>query len=206
MSEQAQGKVGWLTWLRWVWPAVLGWLLIGISSTVLDPAEAPASYGAALIVMAAILAGSAALQWLILRPRQVIGWHWIVASCAGFLLGNVIAFPLKLEDWYLMHSRFQMDEVAFGVVSGLVLGIAQWLALRGRLQGSAWWILWSAAAWGLGAAVGELLPLNWTRPAAVTIYLLVVGFVAAAVSGFALLFLLGDSSITGLKRQSLGKA
>lgn len=188
MIEQRRVGSSWLRWFLWVLFSMFGWLILSALVTLMNDWAIPME--GVIFVGVTLLAGIAALQWVLLRPYLVIAWRWIAASTAGFVIGTLIALPLKVQDWYVPPSGFQMDEVAYGVVLGLILGVAQWLPLRGRLQNSGLWVLASAIGWGLGHAAGELIPLDWTRAAAGSVYMLVVTLVAVAFTGFALVLLL----------------
>jgi hypothetical protein len=100
-----------------------------------------------IVVFSLILcrAGSIAgvLQWLVLRRHISRGAGWMIASAAGaFAAINV--------------SRvFAASETFYVALEGAVLGILQWLVLRGQVKSPVWWIPASTIGWVMGGlAIG----------------------------------------------------
>jgi hypothetical protein len=106
------------------------------------------------------------LQFFVLQHRLRRAWRWIPATILGWWLGAVIVT-------FLLPSS--MDFLA-GVITGLSLGVAQWLVLRRELAWSAWWIVVNIVAWTTGYA---LLP-----------GVLLTGVMAGLITGTALGLLL----------------
>jgi hypothetical protein len=86
--------------------------------------------------------------------QQTRAWRfwgaWMLAFLAipgAGLAGIAVAGPL----------RTPLDGVLGGVAAGAVIGLAQWLVLRGRLSLSPWWIAATAAGMGAGLALGIAL-------------------------------------------------
>lgn len=72
--------------------------------------------------------------------RRLSLWlSWLLASAAGGAFIGSMAAPTDFF-WFL-------------VMTGLVIGVAQWLVLRRYLPGAGWWILASAFGWFLGSLV-----------------------------------------------------
>jgi hypothetical protein len=132
----------------------------------------------------------ATTQWWVLRQYFSGALSWIVASGVGMVIGSFVAFPLKLRDWYLGPSGFQLDEIAYGVVFGLLVGGAQWFVMRVWVRGASWWVLSSTIGWALGMTVGELLPLNWSSGYASLVYGVITEGIPVVVMGFALMMLI----------------
>ena len=93
---------------------------------------------------------------------QVPGRSWIprrrrVSGCAGcrpfsaFLVGGLIAIAVTGPVTSLTNALIG------GAVAGAVLGAAQWLALRGRLSKTEWWIPATAVGQAVGLAAGAAL-------------------------------------------------
>jgi hypothetical protein len=195
MPDQRDTNAGWITWLQWTLLTTLGWSAAMGLSTLL-PANlhmllSPIALMVSLVfVTLAWAAGIAALQWLALRRYFSGAMKWILASSAGVLIGSAVAMPLKLRDLYMGPSGFQLDEVMYGVVFGILLGAAQWLVLRTLVRNSGWWIVSNAVGWTLGMTVGELLPLDWNSTHASFVYTVVTESIPTAVTGIALVMLL----------------
>ncbi len=115
-------------------------------------------------------------QWLVLRRRLKGTGLWIVATIAGYaslgllpLLASLfqprwlawaetLVISGKLQwlareavpnpDAAWLNASWPAGAVTL-VLFGLVLGLAQWVVLRGRVAYAAWWIGISAAGWAL---------------------------------------------------------
>ncbi len=137
----------------------------------------------ALMVLAAILCGAACGstiglgQWLVLRGRVQRVGLWVAATIAGYASLGLLpliaaAFEPDWLNWALMMimsgklhwlARVQPEWLGAswtaGAITltlfGVVLGLAQWLALRGRVRHAGWWIPISAAGWALTVAWGR---------------------------------------------------
>jgi hypothetical protein len=138
-----------------------------------------------LRVLAAVLCGAACgstiglAHWLVLRTRLARAGWWVAATIAGYatlgiwpLVANMVqpgwmdwAFTLIVNGKMYWLARvlpaWPASSAAAGAVTylmfGAALGIVQWLALRGRVDGAGWWIAISTAGWALGSGLA-LLP------------------------------------------------
>jgi hypothetical protein len=90
---------------------------------------------------AALGAGLAFVQVLALGRRLPLGALWIVTSACCAALGVEIAISIARVT----------GPVGYAVAFGSVVAGGQWIVLRGRLPGAAWWVLPSAG--GLSAVV-----------------------------------------------------
>ncbi len=198
MFGQKNIYTGWAIWLQWVLLSMSGQLaMIGLSRLLPANLDALLS-GAALPIFQALWvlalgAGIAAAQWLVLRRYFAGAVRWIVTGSVGMLIGVMVAFPLKLYDLYVEPSGFQLDEVAYGVVFGFLMGSAQWLVMRTWVHRAGWWVLSSTIGWTLGMAVGEILPLNWNDSGAGFVYGMVTEGIPVAVTGLALVILVQNA-------------
>lgn len=109
------------------------------------------------------------------------------------LIGGMVAFPLKLCDLYVGTSGFQLDELAYGVVFGILMGSAQWLVVRTWVHHAGWWVLSNVIGQTLGMAVGELLPFNWNSSYAGLAYGMITEGIPVAVTGLTLVILLQNT-------------
>jgi hypothetical protein len=113
----------------------------------------------------------------LLPPGCGMWFAWLFTSTLGTALGWGLGWQVS----FILPGA--IATVMLAAVTGLVLGALQWLVLRGQLKGSAWWILASAAGWGVGfpagAAVAQSLGLtDWA-------FGLAVGAVTGAAAGLA---------------------
>ncbi len=188
-------------WLRWVIASTLG-LAVGqvlfalLDATIGDMGE----LGDGIAHYVGLpLAGAAFgfAQWRVLR-RFVEGSAWgIVAAAIGLLVGYVLGFALAGPP---------IDFLLGYVFMGTAAAVAQWLALRGRVAGSGWWIPASAGAFiaggiaAVGVAVAGLGDALGSGEVAFLILVLVlgliVGLISSAITGWVLLRVLSQPSTT----------
>jgi len=88
------------------------------------------------------------------RNEGALWLAWTLATALGMLIGYL---PLAL----LVNSLdLGLARVIVPIITGLVLGLAQWLVLRPYVTQSYDWILNHAAGWVVGFALG-LLVVQW---------------------------------------------
>jgi hypothetical protein len=143
MSDQAKSSVGWTVWLWWVLASAGGGAagfaaadaLLGFMSAALQRVIAE------VVIFGLIVAGLGTMQWLVLRNLfSQAGW-WVVASTVGGAIVGVGAAFLSSE---IEASLI----IAYGL-SGIILGMLQWIVLR-RQTSRAWlWILASPLGWAI---------------------------------------------------------
>ncbi len=198
MFSQKNILTGWTFWLKWVLLSISGWFVVTILTMLLpiNLAESMSDiafyfiWALALLTLGGVIA---AAQWLILRQYFTGAMRWIVVSSVGMMVGQMVAFPLKLRDIYIGTSGFQLDEIAYGAVLGVFLGAVQWLVMRTWVPSAGWWVISSAVGWTLGMTVGELLPLNWNSAYAGIIYGITTEIIPLAVTGATLVMLLKNT-------------
>lgn len=135
-AQSIQGRVLW-----WWAATVISFPIAGVLARVI--------VGPISAVWTAILAGAIAgvvigsAQWVALR---VIGVSplWIAATAVGFAVG------LGLAVGMFGYGTSVGDLAILGALSGLGIGTAQWLLLRGVTEVSTAWIPGTALFWALG--------------------------------------------------------
>jgi hypothetical protein len=148
-----QRSTGWRFWGAWGL-AFLGFPLGGLAAlglvggveSVLDGAIGGAACGAVL----------GAVQWLVLRRRLSLSRNWIVATSLGMAGG--LALTLALFGTTTAGSALLLR----GVTTGLLIGLAQWLVLRGSIPRAWVWVPTVAAGWALGWPVSSAIGLGLT--------------------------------------------
>jgi len=135
-----------ISWLLWT-AGFLAFPIAGVAgSAVAGRVDSPiAALVGGLITGAVIGAG----QWLVSRGR-LRPLTWILASALGMgfglLLGaTVVGFQTSLADLAIM-----------GALTGVLLGVAQTLALPARTQRRWWWALAIPLLWALGWTITTL--------------------------------------------------
>jgi hypothetical protein len=196
MFDRKYTQINWAIWLQWVLLTSISKLLVITGLNILLPPNWDTSFSELVFYVVwgllsfAVGAIIATTQWWMLRPYFSGAMRWIVVSGAGMVIGTFVAFPLKLRDWYVGPSGFQLDEIAYGVVFGFLVGVAQWLVMRVWVRGAGWWILSSTLGWALGMTIGELLPLNWSSSSASLVYGVITEGIPVVVTGLALMILI----------------
>jgi hypothetical protein len=118
---------------------IVGWLIafvgfpIGglLTSLLIGRLETPLEG-----VIGGLVAGAAfgTTQWLALRRRLPISYHWISATAVGMALGVSLSVALFGAENSANATLMRAP------LAGLAIAIAQWLVLRRQVQGALWWI------------------------------------------------------------------
>jgi hypothetical protein len=129
-------------------------------------------------------------QWMALRRIAPISGIWVITISAGVLTG--IDSPI-LGMW-----GFLGDESILGLTAGIatfafLVGLAQWLFLRGRFARSLVWPLSSAV--GLGFGIGLALALDLMNQGLMPIIL--VTLVYTTVTGLAISWMYAADKMVG---------
>jgi len=153
MPKRRQPAFDAVLWFLWIMATSAGWLLGSLLFANL--ALVPAGVGVA------------AMQAVVLHHRIPRAWRWFLATSAAWLVASIlllVAIPAGLQG------------LLAGLIAGPVLGLAQWLLLRGEVLWAGWWSVLSTIAWITGLT---LLP-----------GILSTGALAGAITGVALSLLL----------------
>ncbi|MGH9363272.1 MAG: hypothetical protein ACRD2T_15280 [Thermoanaerobaculia bacterium] len=196
MTQSAQS----VSWLRWTVLTTVG-LAAGLVAALAagGPVEAVVGMLLAMPVVTGIvglvLGGT---QWLELRRRVRPAGRWIAASAVGLsigLLGGVAiveqigrAVTGGQVSLRTMGSGWVIASFAVvGVVSGLLLGLMQWLAFRRFGLPGAFWVATStlamSAALFAGALVAETVTRGVMTPGGFALFALLAGAILGAISG-----------------------
>jgi hypothetical protein len=151
-------STNWRFWLFWVL-AFFSFPIAGLLALFVVPVNTPVR---ALIAGAIAGAALGLIQWLILKARlPSLSIWWVVATSIGFATGLAIGTAF-------LGSETSGNELLWrGAITGLCIGVAQWIILR---QVLAWpqsviWIGVVAVGWALGwfvtRAAGIDLSAKW---------------------------------------------
>ena len=148
---------GWHFWLLWMGASIAGVIVyvlvipivVGVVS-VLAPMQQAENLTPEQqwIVIAIRLLGSAALgaalgvaQWLVMRRYlRGAGW-WVLATLLGY------SVPLVAGPIFPFPELPRLPGIWMFLAFGVILGILQWLTLRGRVYQAGWWIAISIGGW-----------------------------------------------------------
>ena len=147
----------WSFWLQWILASTMGGIVGNAVATNIATSweTAGALYGV----------GTGILQWLVLR-RWIsrAGW-WVLATTLGGAVGLTATMVLVDQGIIICMCIPLVDG---GLVEGAIIGILQWLVLRGQVSQSGWWLLASIVGWVIGNPVGYLIAPGCATGAAVT--------------------------------------
>jgi len=111
-------------------------------------------------------------QWIALRRVAPISILWVLTISAGLLLGLVVSPILAGIFWGFLDDESVLSLTAAYTIIGLLVGMAQWLFLRGHFAKSLVWPLSSAV--GLGLGTGLVLVSNLIYQSGIVSIILVV--------------------------------
>jgi len=193
MTPKRRISVNWLIWLQWAFASGFGGALgFTLADTILDTfGEALRSAMAELVIFGLLGATMGILQWLVLRKHlSQAGW-WVAASAgAGMLIGIGAAY---------FSNQVEVNVVIGYALVGVILGMLQWLVLRGQISWSALWIIASSLGWTLAVLeVQSLDQLGLMRGLSETLGIILAfgmaGTMVGIVTGGLLVWLLWQSS------------
>ena len=154
--------------LGWIVANLLGVAAIGALSLIPFLTSIPGMLVSSLIIGLPI--GFA--QWIALRRVAPISILWVLTISAGLLLGLVVSPILAGIFWGFLDDESVLSLTAAYTTIGLLVGMAQWLFLRGHFTKSLVWLLSSAV--GLGLGTGLVLATNLINQSGIISIILVV--------------------------------
>ena len=114
-------------------------------------------------------------QWIALRRVAPISILWVLTISAGLFLGlKLLNSPIYGGIWGFLDldDESVLSSTAAYTTIGLLVGMAQWLFLRGHFTKSLVWLLSSAV--GLGLGTGLVLATNLIYQSGIISIILVV--------------------------------
>ena len=146
---------GWMFWLWWILASIGGavvFLIVIFPLTILFAQIAPDKSAPPPVVLSlvfsAITSGVMGAffglgQWLVLRRALPAMGGWVLATAIGYVV------VLGLDPLIQFDALPELGGAFAFLMFGVVLGVAQWLVLRGRVDQAGWWIAISIAGWAL---------------------------------------------------------
>jgi hypothetical protein len=133
----------------WAWPlaTLLGFPLGGLVANL--AVGAIDSVGAA--IAGGLIAGAVvgAAQWVALR--QVVPWHWAVATSVGMSVG--LAIGAAGVDYGIDRGELML----MGALTGLAVGGLQAVVLARRgIAGAWWWVVANPPTWALAWLIAPM--------------------------------------------------
>jgi hypothetical protein len=131
----------WLFWLFWAL-AFLGFPMGGLlTNIIVGPVTTTARAALAGAITGAIVG---LVQWFVLQSRLPLPIWWVIATSVG------MSFGLGLGVALLGSEMSGNDLLWRAAMTGLCIGIAQWIVLRPILPQSAIWMAVIALGWVVG--------------------------------------------------------
>ena len=170
----------------------------------IPPGQSFSAYAAELVsdVVLGVILGCA--QASMLRSRSLRTSAWILSTGVGFGLVAAVVWPVMVAD---LWGRFPgpVEPITLLVGGGSLAGILQYLALRRQgVHASKWLVLWIAGLVASLVPIGLLfmslegLGVSISWPVETFLSGLMVGGVAAWISGKALFAALLERPVTGM--------
>lgn len=166
----------WLKWMATFLGFPIGGSLAYLLVRSMDGIAKPAIGG----LVTGLVLGIA--QWLVLRQVMALRGWWIIATGIGLAAGLALSVALSGTSIELRPL------IVRAVMTGGVLGIAQWLLLRRHVAAAGVWIAVVTIGWALGWTVTRAAGVDLSRGWLVFGASGALAF--AALTGFALLYLL----------------
>jgi hypothetical protein len=154
--------------LGWIVANLLGVAAIGALSLIPFLTSIPGMLVSSLMIGLPI----GLTQWIALRRVAPISILWVLTISAGLLLGLVVSPILAGIFWGFLDDESVLALTAAYTTIGLLVGMAQWLFLRGHFTKSLVWLLSSAV--GLGLGTGLVLVSNLIYQSGIVSIILVV--------------------------------
>ncbi len=144
----------WRVWFLWLMAAAVGWgwgvywgWFDGTEPKTLQSIPNDILAGYLGLAVGGIVMG--VLQWLVLRRHVTRAGWWVLASIGAVAVVGGVVFGVGMVNpdlgWLGGASIF-----------GTVVGVLQWMVLRGQVRRAGWWVLVSTVAWVVGMPLGDM--------------------------------------------------
>jgi len=140
---------------RWIIATTIGFTVGAVLSAIAPPifihiGDVRLSMNLSVIFTALIIGASIGfLQWDVLRYELYPVHQWILATIAGWVIGSCTT---------LLLAEFIGAGVGI-ITTGLLIGVAQWLVIRKRVNHSIVWILATTTSWIISIAIMWIMTL-----------------------------------------------
>ncbi|MBD1936894.1 hypothetical protein H6F73_06085 [Microcoleus sp. FACHB-68] len=143
-------KTEFFVWLQWVLLTLAGFL---VSLLFIEIGERP-DIGAFQGAIGGAAIGLA--QWFFLRSRISHPWRWVLACVISW---GLLGFSgLGALGWFAPATPQIPLRIVYGAINGeqmgLLIGLAQWLAIWKQVTAGWRWVLTSSVCWAVALAIG----------------------------------------------------
>ena len=189
MAGDSPVAVGWGFVVLWVLASAAGWGIGGPAIVTATSSQNIIVKGYLGVTGGVVLASL--LQWPLLRIHVARVGLWVPAGIATAAVVGVVTFGVGAFN-------AGVGWVGGAGLLGTVLGVLQWMILRGQVSGAAWWVLASTVGWiaggpGIGivgATAGAAAAAALGLPADPAVSWTALGAVYGAITGVVLVRLL----------------
>ena len=186
-------SVGRAFWLRWELATVIG-VVVGIAlmfagvGVLLNDAP-PVVFRAGLGAVFGTTLGIA--QWLVLRRHLGVVGVWVLLIIVGWVVFWTLNIAGAFPEGEGLAGK-TVEGLWHGLVFGALVGVAQSVALRGRVNGAGRWAIINGVCWSLSAAAGDAGNLLLGNPGGAD--LLIALLLACGLTGLGMMWLLRRSA------------
>ncbi len=232
---QPYRNIGWGLWLKWTLATAVGWaigiIVYSVFQFTLTTVFASILAGLLLMSFGAVIGGAFGgiiavafgfTQGLLLKQHGYSIRQYTKASFIGGIIGGALSAVIIFLLLFVSASSLmgQLTGVVLmgvaGAITGAIIGYMQKNLLQEQGLGIKRWILFNAAAWGIGCATSEIVveALNETlwpflslfdrsSPVYLAVIMLAVlcGLVGGAITGYPLMRALQQSPIQNPKSE-----
>jgi hypothetical protein len=163
--------------LKWILITNLGWLFAQVIGELVTRAAFPKAEPATLITaplywtIFGLLFGLS--QWISFRDRVLRSFRWVLATAIGFYVAALTIKLLNRSE--IIHPLLRDFPFLVHLFSGMIIGFAQYQAIKKALQGASIWIIIVAVGWALSQIPIELYS-NWIEYLGILVFTTVTGF------------------------------
>ncbi|MGB5596689.1 MAG: hypothetical protein WBM62_22030 [Crocosphaera sp.] len=140
-------------WLQWTMVTLIGFLFSLIWIEIGEPPDLQILQG----MIGATIIGL--LQALLLSRFFPHAWLWMLATLIPW--GLMSGSQFGVMGWFAPRSELIMVRLTTGLIlggmTGIWVGIWQWLVLKTILSKSYLWIIFSGISWALGLSIGWII-------------------------------------------------
>ena len=97
------------------------------------------------------------MQWLVMERQGYRPGRWVSATIAGIAASAIIGMVVMATLDVANILPENMEIIPGMIMAGLILGAAQWMALRRQAAGAGWWVPASVLGFFIGGIVYSLL-------------------------------------------------
>jgi hypothetical protein len=197
---------GFVLWLKWVLASTASLVTVSAfggflaSSYIVKNGLGPSQIGGVFIVNGIVVGAVVGLiQSLVLRTYIARAIWWIPASALGGIAANQAAGMISNDpNADTASAAFLLYLITLSVISGIVVGLPQWLVLRPFIAKAIWWIPARALGYACSISISAIMGvgrIESRESVKIVVSSLLSISIAAAITGTALVWLIRDAGL-----------